>query len=146
MPARCALFLILTNGYDATVTDMYFAAAAAASPRLTSRLLSDGPATGAMLYEQGVRLVPRLGDGRRPVDFALTLPTVDLERIALGGYLAPRAASGEHRLAACVADLGLWSILGGSCHYVIKLGATPEVAAQSRRPSIRTFSIACSRS
>jgi pimeloyl-ACP methyl ester carboxylesterase len=31
--------------------------------------------------------------------------------ISLGGYLAPRAASGEHRLAACIADPGLWDIL-----------------------------------
>jgi len=40
---------------------------------------------------------------------------VDPTRIAvsgwsLGGYLALRAASGEHRLAACIADPGLFGI------------------------------------
>jgi pimeloyl-ACP methyl ester carboxylesterase len=29
---------------------------------------------------------------------------------SFGGYLAPRAASGEHRLAACIADPGFWSL------------------------------------
>jgi pimeloyl-ACP methyl ester carboxylesterase len=50
------------------------------------------------------------------VDYALTRTEVDPEKIAimgisLGGYLAPRAASSEHRLAACIADPGLWDML-----------------------------------
>jgi acetyl esterase/lipase len=51
------------------------------------------------------------------VDYALTNhPEIDPERIALngwsfGGYLAPRAASGEHRLAALIADPGQWDLL-----------------------------------
>ena len=127
--------LILTNGYDATITDMYFASAVAASRRGYHCLLFDGPGQGEMLYEHGVRLRPDWETVvQAVVDFALTLPIVDAKRIALsgwslGGYLAPRAASGEHRLAACVADPGLWSILGGFRAYAIKLGATPEAAA-----------------
>jgi len=43
----------------------------------------------------------------------LTRPDVDSARIALyrgsfGGYLAPRAAAFEHRLAACIADAALF--------------------------------------
>ena len=49
------------------------------------------------------------------VDFALSLPQVNPKKIALsgwslGGYSAPRAASGELRLAACIADPGQWAI------------------------------------
>ena len=42
-------------------------------------------------------------------------PDVDPARVALiglglGGYLAPRAASAEHRLAACIADCGSFDL------------------------------------
>jgi predicted alpha/beta hydrolase len=126
--------LILTNGYDATVTDMYFASAAAASRRGYHCLLFDGPGQGSALVRQGMRLRPDWENVvRAVVDAALTLPGVDPDRIvlsgwSLGGYLAPRAASGEHRLAACIADPGLWSMAGGFRDYAVRLGATPEQA------------------
>jgi hypothetical protein len=134
-PNEVRPLLILTNGYDATITDMYFASAVAASRRGYHCLLFDGPGQGEMLYEQGVRLRPDWETVVKSViDLAVTLPIVDPKRIALsgwslGGYLAPRGASGEPRLAACVADPGLWSILGEFRSYAIKLGATPEAAA-----------------
>jgi alpha-beta hydrolase superfamily lysophospholipase len=124
--------LILTNGYDATVTDMYFASAVAASRRGYHCLLFDGPGQGEMLYEHSVRLRP---DWERViqavVDFAIRLPNVDPARIALsgwslGGHLALRAAAGENRLAACIADPGLWSIAGGFRSAAVRLGIAPE--------------------
>ena len=127
--------LILTNGYDGTITDMYFASAVAASRRGYHCLLFDGPGQGGMLIEQGV---PLRHDWetvvKAVVDFALTLPLVDPARIALagwslGGYLAPRAASGEPRLRACIADPGQPSVARGYRDYVVKLGATPAAAA-----------------
>lgn len=111
--------LICTNGYDATVTDMFFATAVEAARRGYHCLMFDGPGQGAMLIEQGVPLRPDWETVIRPVvDVATTLPYVDASRIALngwslGGYLSPRAASGERRLAACVADPGLWSMTSG---------------------------------
>lgn len=123
--------LLLTNGYDATITDLYFASAVAASRRGYHCLVFDGPGQGAMLYERGIRLRPDwetvIG---AVVDFALTQPNVDPRRIALsgwslGGHLAPRAASAEHRLAACIADPGLWSIADGIRQLARQLGV-PE--------------------
>jgi pimeloyl-ACP methyl ester carboxylesterase len=68
------------------------------------------------------------------VDYALTLPTVDPQRIALigwslGGYLAPRAASGEHRLAACVADPGLFGIPEPLRRMLVQFGVSESAAA-----------------
>jgi pimeloyl-ACP methyl ester carboxylesterase len=127
--------LILTNGYDASITDLYFASAVAASRRGYHCLIFDGPGQGTTLIEHGMQLRPDWETViAAVVDFALTLPQVDPKRIALsgwslGGYLAPRAASGEARLAACVADPGQASIARGFREHAIKLGATPEEAA-----------------
>jgi alpha-beta hydrolase superfamily lysophospholipase len=128
--------VILTNGYDATITDMYFASAVAASRRGYHCLLFDGPGQGEMLYEHGVRLRPDWENVITPVvDFALEQNIVDPARIALsgwslGGYLAPRAAAKEHRIAALIADPGTLSMAGGFRAFLInKLGVAPEAAS-----------------
>ncbi|NUB13804.1 alpha/beta fold hydrolase [Azospirillum brasilense] len=133
---RVRPLIVFTNGYDGTITDMYFASAVAASRRGYHSLLFDGPGQGAMLYEHGVPLRPDwetvIG---AVVDFAETLPLVDAARIALsgwslGGHLAPRAASGEPRIAALIADPGTWSIADGFRDVVVhRLGVAPEAAA-----------------
>lgn len=137
LPAQAAAgdvrpLLILTNGYDATVTDLYFASAVAASRRGYHCLMFDGPGQGEMLYELGVRLRPDWETVvRAVVDFAIALPIVDPARIALsgwslGGHLAPRAASGESRLAACIADPGQQSIAGSFRAALIRSGLPPD--------------------
>jgi pimeloyl-ACP methyl ester carboxylesterase len=104
--------LIATNGYDSTVHEMYFAFAVAANRRGYHCLLFDGPGQGRALIKQGLHMRPDWENVIRPVvDYAFARPDVDPQRIALagwsfGGYLAPRGASGEPRLAACVADPG----------------------------------------
>lgn len=109
--------VIFTNGYDATVVELYFACAVPAARRGFHTLFFDGPGQGEMLIEHAMPIRPDWETVIRPVvDFALTLPNVDPERIALsgwslGGYLALRGASGEPRLAACVADPGLRAVL-----------------------------------
>ncbi|MEN4918423.1 alpha/beta fold hydrolase [Achromobacter spanius] len=126
--------IIFTNGYDATVTDMYFASAVAAARRGYHSLVFDGPGQGGMLYEQNIPLRPDWETVVGAViDCAVQLPIVDPARIALsgwslGGHLAPRAASGEHRLAACIADPGQWSMAGLFRPLAVKLGATPAAA------------------
>ena len=109
--------VIMVNGYDATVTDVYFALGVAAARRGYHVLIFDGPGQGGTLYEQGV---PLRADWETVVsaviDYAVTLPIVDPARIAvsgwsLGGYLAPRAASGDpahRRRASPTPGSGIW--------------------------------------
>jgi pimeloyl-ACP methyl ester carboxylesterase len=99
--------VILTGGYDGTAEELYFANGAAALARGYNVLAFDGPGQGAALIERG--LVMR--------------PDVDLTRVALmglslGGYLAPRAASAEHRLAACIADCGSYDLFAAAMRRV----------------------------
>jgi alpha-beta hydrolase superfamily lysophospholipase len=109
--------VIMTDGYDGTVTDIYFAMAVAAARRGYHVLFFDGPGQGEVLIEQGIPIRPDWEAVINPVvDFALTLPNVDPDRLvlwgwSLGGYLALRGASGEPRLAACIADPGLRDVL-----------------------------------
>ncbi len=121
--------LIATNGYDATVYEMYLAQAVPALRRGYDCLVFDGPGQGAVLYEQGVTMRP---DWERVVgtvvDAMLRRDDVDHERLvltgwSLGGYLALRAATAEHRLAACIADPGLFGILA-----VAGAGGQPDAA------------------
>jgi len=108
--------LIVNGGYDSTAEESYCFTAAAALRRGYHCLCFDGPGQGAALIKQG--LVFR-HDWERVVtpvvDYALSRPDVDGRRLALmgasfGGYLAPRAASVEHRLAACIADPGQYDL------------------------------------
>ena len=121
--------IIFNNGYDSTVTDSYFACAVAASRRGYHSLVFDGPGQGAMLFEHGLRLRPDWEKVITPVvDVVQDLPLVDPERIvlsgwSLGGYLAPRAASLEPRLAACIADPGRINVADGFRAAALQLGA-----------------------
>ncbi|QAY72666.1 alpha/beta fold hydrolase [Agromyces protaetiae] len=108
--------IILVNGYDGTVEELYSFNAAAALARGYDVLAFEGPGQGSVLVEQGLTLRPDWEHVVAPVvDWLLDQPTVDPDRIALvglslGGYLAPRAASGEHRLAACISDSGFYDM------------------------------------
>ena len=127
--------LILNNGYDATITDLYFASGVAALDRGYHVLMFDGPGQGEMLYKRGVPLRPDWEVVISAiVDYAVTVEIVNPKKItlsgwSLGGYLAPRAASREHRLAACIADPGQWDIAEAFRGFAVQLGAsTNEVA------------------
>ena len=108
--------MIITGGYDSTAEEAYFFSGAAAVARGYTCLVFDGPGQGAALIEDGLVFRPDWESVIRPVvDFAVGRPEVDPARIAIlgisfGGYLAPRAASGEPRLAACIADPGEFSL------------------------------------
>ena len=120
LPCRDAAgpLLVLTNGYDAGMTELFLSATAALR-RGYHVAVFDGPGQGRMLVEQGVPLRADWETVVTPLlDALLERPDVDADRVALmgwslGGHLALRAASAEHRLAACIADPGLYGIREG---------------------------------
>jgi hypothetical protein len=103
--------LLHLGGYDGTAEEL-FASLDAALERGYAFAAIDGPGQGAMLYD---RRVPMRPDWEEVVpgmvDQLIRNPAVDPERVVLvgrsfGGLIAPRGASGEHRLAAMVVDPG----------------------------------------
>ncbi len=116
--------VILLNGYDGTCEELYFFNGAAAVERGYNALLVDGPGQGAALLEQGLTLRHDWEAVVTPVvDFLLERADVDPAAIALmglslGGYLAPRAAAYEHRLAACIADCGSYDMYSAALQRV----------------------------
>ncbi len=108
--------LIVHTGYDGTQEELR-ATAMAATARGINCLTFEGPGQGAVIREQGLGFRPDWEAVVTPVvDHVLGLPAVDPQRIALlgisfGGYLAPRAAAFEHRLAACIANGGVFDFM-----------------------------------
>ncbi len=117
--------LIVHTGFDGTGEELYFSTAFFALQRGWNVLIFEGPGQGRVIREQNIPFRPNWETAVTPVvDFALTLPQTDPDKIALmgisfGGYLAPRAAAYEKRLAACIANGGVFDF-----HKVA--GLTPE--------------------
>lgn len=108
--------IIAHSGFDGTKEELYFSLGTFAVERGYNCLLFEGPGQGQVIREQGIHFRPDWEAVVTPlVDYVLELPYVDSQRIALvgysmGGYLAPRAVSSEHRIAACVANGGEYSM------------------------------------
>jgi len=106
--------LIAHTGLDGSAEEIYFAIAVNALKRGYNCLVFDGPGQGQVIFEQGIPFRPDWEKVITPVvDFALTRPEVNPDRIALigfsmGGYFAPRAVAFEHRLKACIANSGVY--------------------------------------
>ncbi|MFF8601372.1 alpha/beta hydrolase family protein [Streptomyces sp. NPDC015232] len=108
--------VVMFNGFDGTAEEMHFFGAAAAVERGYTVLVFDGPGQPGARHRQGLMFRPDWENVVTPVlDFAQTLPEVDADRIAvlgasMGGYLAPRAAAFDHRIAAVVALDGVYDL------------------------------------
>jgi pimeloyl-ACP methyl ester carboxylesterase len=133
--------LIAHGGYDSTVEEMFFAVGEAARRHGWNCLIFEGPGQGAALR---IDKLPFRYDWEAVVspvlDFALTLRGVDPDRIALlgmsmGGYLAPRAAAFDKRIAACVAYDGVFDFgsVGPPVAAIDEVIAQPERAPTSLR-------------
>jgi hypothetical protein len=126
--------IVFTNGYDGTVTDLYFANAAAASRRGYHALIFSGPGQDEMLFRRGTTLRPDWEVVVSAVlDHALGLPIVDPDQMvlsgwSLGGYLAPRAAAGESRLRALIADPGQLDLGAAVRGFLARFGVDADIS------------------
>jgi hypothetical protein len=108
--------LVMNNGSDGPVSSMWALGGAGGVARGYNVLTFDGPGQGAALLRQGLPFRHDWEEVIGPVvDFALTLPEVDPARIALlgvsqAGYWVPRALAFERRIAAGVADPGVFDV------------------------------------
>jgi dienelactone hydrolase len=106
--------IILQTGFDGSAEEMHVQGALGAVERGYNVLAFDGPGQFGPLHREGLHFRPDWEKVVTPVvDFALKLPGVDPEKIALmgfsmGGYLAPRAAAYEKRIAALIANDGVF--------------------------------------
>lgn len=101
--------LVMPCGYDSTA-EAGWVNAPAALDRGYNVLSIEGPGQGKSLYEDRLYFRPDFEAVLTPViDWLVRRDDVDAERIALfgrsfAGYLSPRAATVEHRIAALVCD------------------------------------------
>jgi len=110
--------LVFFNGYDVTKEVLYLMGLGELAARGISVLLCDQPGSGGALRLHGQRTrfdmeVPAAAC----FEAMAARADVDARRIAIGGismggYFAPRAASVEHRFAACVAWGAFHDLLG----------------------------------
>jgi dienelactone hydrolase len=130
----CVVFF---NGYDVTKEVLYLMGLGELSERGISVLLCDQPGSGGALRLHGLPTrfdmeVPAAGcfeamSARSDVDSS----RIAIGGISMGGYFAPRAASVDHRFAACVA----W----GAFHDLIGVAAN---LAQTHAHSAPPFQVA----
>ncbi len=106
--------VIVNNGADGMEISSYVLGAAGALARGYNCLIFNGPGQGDSLWARKLYFRPDWEKVMTPVvDAMLRRREVDVKRIALigvsqGGYWVPRALAFEHRIAAAVADPGVW--------------------------------------
>jgi len=111
-----APLVILNNGADGLEESMYVLGGAGALARGYHCLIFNGPGQGDSLWTRKLYFRPDWEKVITPVvDAMLHRREVDPRRIALigisqGGYWVPRALAFEHRIAAGVADPGVWDV------------------------------------
>jgi dienelactone hydrolase len=116
--------LILVNGSDGPDTMMWCMYGAEAVERGYHAILVDGPGQQAALFLQDLYFIPDWERVVAPtIDWLTGRRDVDAARIAVvgcsqGGYWAPRAAAFEPRIAACIADPGVFDCFASWRNYL----------------------------
>jgi hypothetical protein len=129
--------LMMPCGYDSTAEAGWYGVPAALD-RGYAVLLFEGPGQGGALYNDRLYFRPEFETILTPwLNFLLTRPEVDPTRVALigrsfAGYLAPRAAAFEHRLAALVCDPAQPNMAAHLPQGFVAKVAGPVVRAQSK--------------
>jgi alpha-beta hydrolase superfamily lysophospholipase len=112
--------IISVGGYDSTAEESFFWNGAAALARGYHALIFDGPGQGQLLIERSTPFRP---DWEKVISAVIEMAVgrndVDASKIVLigeswGGYLAPRAAAYDRRVALCVLDpaqIGLFRVM-----------------------------------
>ena len=114
---RPAPTLLMTGGYDAPPRRPIFTAVRRRWRVVTTSSVMTGPGQGSALIDDGMVFRPDWEIVAGAVAAYIgSRPEVDRARIALmgtsfGGYLAPRAATGDFTPAALIADPGQYSLL-----------------------------------
>ncbi|KAH6664916.1 2,6-dihydropseudooxynicotine hydrolase [Halenospora varia] len=107
--------IIVGTGYDGNQEEIYHMIGKAAVERGYNVITYEGPGQPTPRREQNISFIPQWEKVITPiVDHLLTMPEVNGSAIVLlgysfGGYLAPRAAAFEHRLAATICIDGIYS-------------------------------------
>ncbi|MGE3287365.1 MAG: alpha/beta hydrolase family protein [Pseudonocardia sp.] len=116
--------VIAPAGYDSTAENGYSLNAASALDRGMNCLVVEGPGQGGVLYTRRLTLRHDYEAVLTPaVDWLLTQDGVDPDALILfgrsfAGYLAPRAATADHRYAALVCDPAQYDFGQGIRHQV----------------------------
>jgi pimeloyl-ACP methyl ester carboxylesterase len=109
--------IIIPSGFDSTAEANYSATGWMALAHGMNALSFEGPGQGGMLYSGRIPMRPDFEAVLPPVlDWLVAQHGVDPKSLvlvgrSLGGYLAPRAAAHESRLAALVCDPGQYDFV-----------------------------------
>jgi hypothetical protein len=126
--------VILFPGFDSTAESAYSETAWMALARGMNVFMFEGPGQGGMLYVDRIPMRPDFEAVLTPaVDWLVAQADIDPAKLvlvgrSLGGYLGPRGASGEHRLAALVCDPGQYEFVSRVRAMLSKL--LPEVPGE----------------
>jgi dienelactone hydrolase len=142
--------MIALTGFDGTKEELFLQSGFEALSRGYNFLCFEGPGQGAVVREQKIYYRHDWEKVVTPVvDFALKQVEVDPKRIALmgvsyGGYLAARAAAYEPRIAALIANDGLYDLYEATTSYSEK-GHQPSEIDPNKFPTTVRWALAQAR-